>query len=95
MLVPSYRHLFLTSATMAAAVAMFAIPASASADASPPVLGGTEPSATRSAAPLGGNSPDALGYTEPTPAQLPVIYPAGTVIVSDGMGGMMPAFDRP
>ena len=90
---PSYRGLLLTGTTIAAAVAMFALPASALADSSPPVLGGPAPTVTQSvtpSTPLGGNSPDSLGYTPPTPTQPSVIYPAGTVMVSDGMGGVMP-----
>ena len=75
---------------------LFVVPTIASADNSPPVLGGPAPTVTQSvtpSAPLGSNSPDSLGYTPPTPTQPPVIYPAGSVMVSDGMGGVMPAFD--
>lgn len=92
--IPSYRRLLLTAA---AAVTLFAIPASASADSTPPVLGGPAPSVTQSAAPevpLGAADPSALGSTQPTPTQPAVIYPVGTVMVSDGMGGVLPVFDR-
>ena len=90
------RALRLTVFGALVGASLFVIPATALADSSPPVLGGPAPTVTQSttpSAPLGSNSPDSLGYTPPTPPQPPVIYPAGTVMVSDGMGGVLPAFD--
>lgn len=67
---------------------LFAVPTMASADNSPPVLGGPASTVTQSvtpSAPLGSNSPDSLGYTEPAAAPPQVITPLGTVLRSDGV----------